>query len=41
MQNSQTSGGTVKKMLHVPTLSLYVSKEEPVTTKEMRRNFKD
>ena len=28
-------------MLHVPTLSLYVLKEEPITSKEMRGNFKD
>jgi hypothetical protein len=31
----------VKKMLHVPTLKLYVVKEEPITNKESRKNIKE
>ncbi|EGR30587.1 protein kinase domain protein [Ichthyophthirius multifiliis] len=33
--------GTVKKMLHAPTLKLYALKEQPVCNKEVRKNLKD
>lgn len=33
--------GSVKKMLHVPTLRLYAVKEEPVQTREIRQNLRE
>jgi hypothetical protein len=33
--------GTVKKVLHAPTLKLFVVKEEPISNKEVRKNLKD
>lgn len=32
--------GTVKKMLHVPTLKLICAREEPLSTKDQRVNIK-
>ena len=32
MKSNKTSGA-IKKMLHIPTLSLFVVKEEPISSK--------
>lgn len=37
---SGNNTGTIKKMLHVPTLKLFSVKEEPLNTKEQRLNIK-
>lgn len=31
----------VKKMLHAPTLKMYIVKEEPLQNKEIRKNLKE
>ena len=33
--------GTIKKMLHVPTLKLMCVREEPTSTRESRNSIKD
>eukprot|EP01017_Pseudomicrothorax_dubius_P044396 TRINITY_DN7499_c0_g3_i1.p1 TRINITY_DN7499_c0_g3~~TRINITY_DN7499_c0_g3_i1.p1 ORF type:complete len:743 (+),score=107.15 TRINITY_DN7499_c0_g3_i1:42-2270(+) len=33
--------GAVKKMLHAPTLKLYAMKEEPVSSREIRKNLRE
>ena len=33
--------GTVKKMLHAPTLNIFSIKEEPIPNKEIRHSLKE
>ncbi len=33
--------GSVKKMLHAPTLKMFAVKEEPISNKEVRKNLKE
>ena len=33
--------GSIKKMLHAPTLNIFTIKEEPIPNKEVRKNLKD
>ncbi|CAD8112638.1 unnamed protein product [Paramecium sonneborni] len=41
MLRSYADSSPVKKMLHAPTMKLYVVKEEPLHNKEIRQNIKD
>jgi hypothetical protein len=37
----KSTSGTVKKMLHAPTLRIFCLKEVPIATREMRQMLKD
>ena len=37
----KSTSGTVKKMLHAPTLKIFCIKEVPIANREMRQMLKD
>jgi len=38
---SNKNSGAIKKMLHVPTLAIFAVKEQPITSKEIRKSLRD
>ena len=41
MKKSRGNSGSVKKMLHVPSIAIFSCKEEPLLNKESRILLKD
>lgn len=38
---SNKNSGAIKKMLHAPTLAIFAVKEQPITSKEIRKSLRD